>query len=871
MEAGQQEPRQHRPRHGAGLIAPLTGIGAALGAREVLQYADAWTKAKNSLAVAGVVGNEQAAVLERIYQSAQDNATPLGALADLFGKAAQASDNLGASQEELLKFSDGVAVALRVAGTSAGAASGALTQLGQLLGSARVQAEEFNSVNEGARPILIAVANGLDAAGGSVNKLKQLVNDGKVSGQQFFQAFLRGLPTIQSMAANATQTIEQGVTKVNNAFTKYIGQTDESLNGSQRLIAALNALADNFDATADVVLKVAAIIAGALVGRSITAMIAKLGLATTVVLRFVTALRAAATVGSVATAIGGLSAAAGPLGLIIGGTVVGALALFSQSSERASAGASTYAAALRKVEQAANDAAPAIDKATESISNKLRNQLAAGVDEGVRKIEEAKTAAVDLFSSIIENAPRRLISVDQLSSLEDLRDGLSDGSISAKEASERLYALANGNPNFQRLADQMAPLLAALANAIAATKSLKEELATVRAPSFREAENASMAAYDKMAETGKQFLADAERRASLTKDQLALEKEIAEVRKEAAAAGVTLTDSQVKGLAQKRIDGDAARSSEGKSVKRTADSRFDADLQYIRDRTAALAAEQELIGQGVAAQESRRLQLDLEAQALADLREEARRKGETDLESIQLAPEQVAAIKEVSDAYGQQAEALAKAQQAFADANDLARGFADDMVSGLLDGASAAETLANALDNVADKLLDMALNSLFDPNGGVLGGLFKGLTGLASGGQVSGSGGIGHAATGGHIRGPGSGTSDSIPMMLSNGEYVVNAKQAKKYAPLLEAINSGTIGKMAGGGLVAPRLPRTSSVAAARAAGAVTVSMPITIDASGADEAALSRVQQQITRLRREIPTMVVTGVRDAQRRNKGL
>ncbi len=55
------------------------------------------------------------------------------------------------------------------------------------------------------------------------------------------------------MAANATQTIEQGVTKVNNAFTKYIGQTDESLNGSQRLSAALNALADNFDATTDVV------------------------------------------------------------------------------------------------------------------------------------------------------------------------------------------------------------------------------------------------------------------------------------------------------------------------------------------------------------------------------------------------------------------------------------------------------------------------------------------------------------------------------------------------------------------------------------------------------------------------------------------
>lgn len=38
----------------------------------------------------------------------------------------------------------------------------------------------------------------------------------------------------------------------------------------------------------------------------------------------------------------------------------------------------------------------------------------------------------------------------------------------------------------------------------------------------------------------------------------------------------------------------------------------------------------------------------------------------------------------------------------------------------------------------------------------------------------------GHAATGGHIVGPGTGTSDSIPTMLSNGEYVIRAASAKK-------------------------------------------------------------------------------------------
>lgn len=44
-------------------------------------------------------------------------------------------------------------------------------------------------------------------------------------------------------------------------------------------------------------------------------------------------------------------------------------------------------------------------------------------------------------------------------------------------------------------------------------------------------------------------------------------------------------------------------------------------------------------------------------------------------------------------------------------------------------------------------------------------------------------------ATGGKVTGEGTGTSDSIPAMLSNGEYVINAKSTAMYEPLLAAIN----------------------------------------------------------------------------------
>lgn len=46
---------------------------------------------------------------------------------------------------------------------------------------------------------------------------------------------------------------------------------------------------------------------------------------------------------------------------------------------------------------------------------------------------------------------------------------------------------------------------------------------------------------------------------------------------------------------------------------------------------------------------------------------------------------------------------------------------------------------------------------------------------------------------GGHVRGPGTGTSDSIFARLSDGEYVVNAKSTKAFLPILEMMNKGEL------------------------------------------------------------------------------
>ena len=70
------------------------------------------------------------------------------------------------------------------------------------------------------------------------------------------------------------------------------------------------------------------------------------------------------------------------------------------------------------------------------------------------------------------------------------------------------------------------------------------------------------------------------------------------------------------------------------------------------------------------------------------------------------------------------------------------------------------------------------------------------------------------AAEGGYISGPGSWTSDSIPAMLSNGEFVIKASAVSKYGiPMLESINAGRysmgglVSMYSTGGYVVPNSP----------------------------------------------------------------
>lgn len=238
-------------------LAPT--LAAAFSTAQVIKYADAYTSLQNRLKATGLEGEALKRVEDGLYEAANRNGVAVEATASLYQRAAMARENLGASEEQLMQIVSGTSAALKLQGTSAGEASGALLQLGQLLGGNVVQAQEYNSLIDGLPTVLEAVAKGSDRWGGSVNKLTQDVKAGKVTSQEFFQAALKGYADIEARAGQSTTTVGAALQTLNNQLGRFIGQTDSSMSATARMAQAIEWLANNLDTVTTVVGVLAAV------------------------------------------------------------------------------------------------------------------------------------------------------------------------------------------------------------------------------------------------------------------------------------------------------------------------------------------------------------------------------------------------------------------------------------------------------------------------------------------------------------------------------------------------------------------------------------------------------------------------------------
>jgi tape measure domain-containing protein len=337
QEKSVQNLERQMARSSGAISGSLKGIAASLaGAFSVQQIGgliDNFTRLQNALRVAGLEGEGLANVQEKLLGLSGRYGVSINDLADLYGKSSQAAAELGASEAQLLQITEASAQALKITGTSAAQAQGALLGLTQALSSGVVRAEEFNQINEGGLRPLLQVAANTEKYGGSVAKLRAAVVDGKVSSQEFYQAILQGSAELDAKASKATLTLAGAFTALSSQLTVYVGEASAANGVTAGLAAGIGALADNLDTI---------IPALAIIGVAIGGRMAAAALVGGNALRALAAYASIATTSLAGTALAARGAGAallgafgGPVGIAITALTLGLGYLVTQTSASA--------------------------------------------------------------------------------------------------------------------------------------------------------------------------------------------------------------------------------------------------------------------------------------------------------------------------------------------------------------------------------------------------------------------------------------------------------------------------------------------------------------------------------------------------------
>lgn len=153
--------------------------------------------------------------------------------------------------------------------------------------------------------------------------------------------------------------------------------------------------------------------------------------------------------------------------------------------------------------------------------------------------------------------------------------------------------------------------------------------------------------------------------------------------------------------------------------------------------------------------------------------------------------EALTAINQKYDEQQQKINTISKIQQT---SNQLAKDFSGAITDWITGAKSFGDAMKSVLQQLISQLIQAALYAT----------IVAACTGGGGGFAARWKGAFGNAfASGGSVAGPGTGTSDSIPAMLSNGEYVLNAQAVDRLGvPFLNGLNTGRLRGFASGGLV---------------------------------------------------------------------
>lgn len=784
----------------------IGGLGAAFTIRGLQEYSDTWAKTGNRLRIVKKESQALGEVQEKIYDIAQRSRSQYEATAVLFARIAASAKRLNVAQSDTMRVTETIQKSFLVGGATPTEAAQSSIQLSQGIASNRLQGDELRSVLENpALGQLLAdqitagdigklrdlakegeltagvIIRAFKNASGEIDRLfaettqtvgeafvrldnailKSIGQSGKinagarasVTGINYLADNIDDVIKYTQLLGLALASTFSG--KAISGISGYIGQQRVMRAGSlasaqaaakeAQAIAASTAIKLRDAQGSYAMARATAAAQGAMfagtnkqvkAGRALQAAslanaqaqraAAAAGTQLNAVLA---AQRGLATTGAVA--MRGLSAATsflgGPAGVAL--LALGAAFFFvSSKSAQAEEDAARYGDAIKKAADATDDATVSLRQAGRAMEE--FNNIATQTERTAAKIEQESKLA-SYFSEITSTTGVAALALgEHAREMIDLTKKFKAGETGAEDYIDAIDRMASANPDLAPFAEQ----LIKLARLIGVVQGTVDNLSN------------SMNNLGSIGKSARPGSFEDKRIPVPTDIKMKLKDDLAEQKGDEIKAA---NEAGTLSLQQRRLYGlDASdfgsKKKKAGAVKKTGDDRFDNALQELQDRTQALIAEREALNLNYASQLARTERLKIEQDALKAVREEARKKGETDWQNAELSADQVARIDEKVAAYVRESMALKQAvesQEAWTEAAGEAGGILKGLIDGSKDWKDALLDLVPVFIKLANSM-NVAGGGKGIFGGGVLQSFIGGLFGISfHGGGTVGSGG----------------------------------------------------------------------------------------------------------------------------------
>ena len=215
---------------------------ASLSVAAVVRAGDAYTQFGNQLKSVSGTQEELGTAMSEVQRIANETGTPLQQVGQLYTRLSVAGQNLGISQDRIIRATEGVSKQLKIFGLDAANANSVMYQFGQAVGLGVARTEELKQIMEASPQFVRILA---EQFGKTTTQFMADVAAQKVGAGDLIAAQERMADT--NMWAKYQKTVGDSLTTVTNNFQIMMGRMEQSTGIFAKTADVLDMLGKNID------------------------------------------------------------------------------------------------------------------------------------------------------------------------------------------------------------------------------------------------------------------------------------------------------------------------------------------------------------------------------------------------------------------------------------------------------------------------------------------------------------------------------------------------------------------------------------------------------------------------------------------------